>query len=215
MKKIANIIFEIELTNHVKLDWINYVEDSENAGNKCDLNLPTLFIGWKFYKSTFPMLKPNILNKNIYSIYPRVCWEFSMEEKITDHFSGVEKFIKIAPKEFIKQYTYCSIDPIINGIENESDLIRSIEKLINPKKSILYQYKDEIMYVFDRDKNIIVGIYLTAFYYFGFNIEAIQNAVYKEISYNIVDSQGLTYQSYYRIFPEFDQLKRSMVIFLT
>jgi hypothetical protein len=57
MKKIANIISTVELSNHKNLEWINYAPSTEF----CDLRLPTLIIGWNNYKRTFPHLYQDIL----------------------------------------------------------------------------------------------------------------------------------------------------------
>jgi hypothetical protein len=47
--KIANIIYEKELVNHTKVEYVNYINEKieyEKIGN----NLPTLYVGWSFMK---------------------------------------------------------------------------------------------------------------------------------------------------------------------
>jgi hypothetical protein len=203
LKIIANIITEKELVNHKKLSWINYSQDIE-----CDLNIPTLVIGWSFFKKKFEYLYPNILKKSINLSYPRVGWEFTIDERITDHFNGIESFIGNAPKLFIDNFKYKSIDPIKNDINNLDDLAYLL-----PYNGIYYQYKDEIIYLYDKINNEIYGVYLNAFDYFGLNKTIICEYFFKKYD-SIIDLDGEKYQNYYREFPNFDLLKRSMVLFL-
>lgn len=205
MKKIANIISNVELTNHKKLEWINYVQSTTD----CDLSLPTLIVGWNRYKKEFPHLYPNILEKKSLSPNP-LWWEFSLDEKVVDHFNGVEKFVKLAPRAFCELSKYVSIDPIKDCIVDEWDLITRLP-LTN---SFMYQYKDEIIYVLDRNENKIYGIYLNAFKYFKYDIQQIIGRLSNRIEKRIVDQDGTLYQSYYKQFPDFDQLKRTIVLFL-
>jgi hypothetical protein len=204
MRKIANIISNVELTNHTKLDWINYVSLTVDA----NLTLPTLIIGWNRYKREFSHLYPDILVKKSNSQYP-LFWEFSIDEKITDHFTGIENFVKNAPREFVNQFSYKSIDPISDNIETPEQLLS-----LMPVEGTYYQYKEEIIYVFDQSKNTITGIYLTAYKYFGFDVKKILSLFSEKYATKTIDRDTAIYQSYYREFPDFDQLKRSMVLFL-
>jgi hypothetical protein len=206
VKKIANIITEKELANHKKLDWINY----SNTIDSVDLSLPTLVVGWSFYKMKFPHLHPDILNKTINRSYPKVCWEFSMDEKITDHFTGIENFVKQAPRMYSELFQYISIDPLKNKIQDPEHLFRVINVLMGS----YYQYKEEIIYVHSKLEGKIIGVYLNAFKYFGFDTKKIITIFNEKFTSKTIDSDGLIYQSYYKQFPDFDQLKRSMVLFL-
>lgn len=205
MKKIANIISKVELTNHKKLDWINYLSSVDD----CNLKLPTLIIGWDYFKTQISFLSANILEKKVKTITP-LWWEFSMEEKMTDHFTGVENFVKIAPREFVNIFKYTSIDPIRDKIETVEDLWAKLPAM----EFTYYQYKDEIIYVYNKTRGEIYGIYLTAFNYFGLANEIIGNFFANKTISKTIDSDGSIYQSYYKHFPDFDQLKRSMVLFL-
>lgn len=205
MKKIANIVTGVELTNHKKLDWTNYAQSTSD----CDLTIPTLIVGWNRYKTEFPHLYPNILEKKSIGSSP-LWWEFSLDEKVVDHFNGVEKFVKTAPRAFCELYKYQSIDPIKDMIGDEWDLISRIP-LTN---SFMYQYKDEIIYVLDCNENKIYGIYLNAFKYFKYDIQLIMDRLSNRIEKRIIDRDGTLYQSYYKLFPDFDQLKRTIVLFL-
>lgn len=205
MKKIANIVSDVELTNHKKLEWINYV----SSINECNLELPTLIIGWNRYKREFPHLFPNILNKRP-SMNKPLWWEFALDEKVVDHFNGVENFVKTAPREFCNLYTYQSIDPIKDVVIDEFDLISRIPY----HNTFYYQYKDEIIYILDRNNGKIFGIYLNSFRYFKYDTNKIITLLLNRVEKRIIDADGTLYQSYYKLFPNFDQLKRTIVLFL-
>jgi hypothetical protein len=151
-----------------------------------------------------------IIIKEHFHICIRIFCEFSIEEKITDHFIGIENFVKQAPREFINSYKYFSIDPIKNDIKDTKQLYRSITLFYGS----YYQYKEEIIYVYDKPTSQIHGIYLNAFKYFGFNVKEITSFFAENINNKTIDLDGLIYQSYYKQFPDFDQLKRSIVLFL-
>jgi len=208
LKKIANIISENELVNHKKVNWIGYYD--YKSWNDCDLSLPTLVVGWNKYKEHFPYLYPNILYKHLNPTNPRVMWEFSMEERVVDYFTGVESFVKKAPREYCELYEYISIDPIKHAIREEWDLIEKIPF----SNSVMYQYKDEIIYILDRNQSKIYGIYLNAFRYFKYDTKKIMTLFSDRIEKQVIDLDGSLYQSFYKQFPNFDQLKRTIVLFL-
>ena len=138
-------------------------------------------------------------------------WIFSKEEKMTFFFNGLDEFIRIAPKKFIESFGYNVIDPIVNKIQNEEQLI---EQLPTFKNSHAYQYKDEIIYVYYKEKKHIVGIYLPPFKYFNMDTVKISQLVQQTTGSMVFDKDGTQYQQFYKQFPDFDRLKRSMVIFL-
>jgi hypothetical protein len=182
----------------------------------CDLTLPTLVIGWNLFKTKFPHLKPNILTKE----YGRIRWEFSMEERITDHFNGIANFMKVSPRQYVESYKYKNIDPVRDNLLDEDELIKHLIVFSNLFSSNAYQYKDEMIYLYSRTTFEITGLHLNAYRYFGFDTEKITNYIFDRVrqsSKNIatLDTDGLVYQSFYKQFPEFDQLKRSIVLFLS
>ena len=50
MIKLANIIYEKDLVNHTKLDYVNYFNKPQNY-DSIDKSLPTLYVGWSFMKA--------------------------------------------------------------------------------------------------------------------------------------------------------------------
>jgi len=223
VKQIANIITEIDLSNHKILEWINYVKFDPSMTGRINLHanlaLPTLIVGWSLFKKEFAYLNPNILKKEGYSGIPQIQYEFSMDEKMTDHFNGIEKFVKTAPRKYVEIKPYRTVDPIKDNIINADHVIEHMNGFLNLFNCNTYQYKDEIIYLYDRTRLEITGIYLNSFRYFQYDVERIKDLIYSRVqqnSYNTVtkDVDGSIYQSYYKHFPEFDQLKRTIVLFL-
>ena len=81
-------------------------------------------------------------------------------------------------------------------------------------QEIIYQYKEEIVYLLVPAERKIYGVYLNAFKYFGFDNKEILNQFSNKYVAKTIDQDGSIYQSFYRQFPDFDRLKRSMVLFL-
>lgn len=223
MIQIANIVTEQNLSNHKKLEWINYVKyDSSMKGNinlHANMGVPTLIVGWLLFKNEFSFLNPNILKHDGYNGYTNIQWIFSMEEKMTEHFNGIEKFVKIAPRKYVEINPYRTIDPIKDNILNADHVLIHLNGMVNLFCCNIYQYKDEIIYIYDRTRFEIIGIYLNSFRYFQYDVERIKKLIFSRVQENpknIVtkDTSGSIYQSYYKEFPEFDQLKRTMVLFL-
>ena len=51
--KIANIIYEDDLVNYTKVEYINYFNESKKY-EEIDKSLPTLYVGWSFMKDCNP-----------------------------------------------------------------------------------------------------------------------------------------------------------------
>jgi hypothetical protein len=219
VKYIANIIYEQELNNHTKVDWVNYVQYEPSMHGKIisiSRKLPTLVVGWNFFKREFEFFRPNILVKDS----GHITWEFSMEERMTDHFNGVSNFMKISPRRYVELFPYRNVDPIKDNILNEEELLKYLGGFVNLYNCNVYQYKNEIIYLYDYTTSQITGLYLNAYKYFGFDIEKISNMIFERVRQNsnnvdTLDTHGVVYQSFYKKFPEFDQLKRSIVLFLS
>lgn len=204
MKHIANIVSNREISNHTKLSWINYATFTDAI----NWSLPTLFVGWKDVKHHLSQYYPSIVEKDIKG-FPYT-WEFGMDEKMTEHFNGIEAFVQKAPRKFIDKWVHVPIDPIVDDIKVIADIIN----IIGNSPTRLYFYKKEIIYVWVPSKGKIFSVFLTAFEYFGFNIDDLILLLKMEYTDYHVDNEGLIYQEFYRLFPDFDQLKRAIVIFL-
>ncbi len=202
MLKIGNIISEIELVSHAKVDYINYYCE----GNKpvYDQNLPTLVIGREFFKKWYNP-NQNILQKEV--LPNKLYWDYWMPESMSGYFTGLEKFINNLPNYFINNFEYQSID----AFDVEPTDLDKILKLFDwNNKSTAYQYKDEMIYI--HTKNTITGIYLVSFDYFNYDVLRIIKLIKDNIN-TYHDTDGSSYINYYKKFPEFGNLKRSMPIF--
>jgi len=209
--KLANIIYEKDLINHTKVDYINYYNEPIEY-NKLDKNIPTLYVGWSFMKDCNPnysiiqnadILKKIIINNELY-------WECSFEEGKASHIKGIETFVNYVPQfYFTPKFLYHNIDPIFLQIKNIQDLMNVIPMNIKT----CYIYKNEMIYLLS-DNNIF-GINLNIFQYFQFNIEEIITQLSIRTETLHVDTEGINYQSYYKLFPNFALLKRYVVVMLT
>ena len=201
--KYCNIVFETELVNHKRLEYIKYFNYSINY-NEIDNNLPTLYVGWLFLK------KCNIFNADILTnaiIENKLYWIPSFEENKTSHINGVNSFVTLAPTIYLKNnYVYTDIDPVISQLYTIQDIINCIGT--NFDKS--YQYKSDMIYLL-RD-NTIYGLNLKMFEFFDFNIIDLLKSLYSNISNPIVDNNGDIFVDYFKKLSYFKFLKRFIVV---
>lgn len=209
--KIANIIYEKELVNYEKVDYINYYNEPIEY-EKLDERLPTLYVGWSFMKTCNPnneiiqhadILKKKIITNDLY-------WEFDFDESKGSHIKGVENFTNIAPQFYFQpRYNYINLDPVFFQIAEIEDLMAVLPKEIQT----MYNYKDEMLYVLKDNK--IWGINLKMYRFFKFDAEVIKERIAHRTETLHIDLSGDTYLSQYKILPNFQYLKRYMVVILT
>jgi hypothetical protein len=209
--KIANIIYEKDLVNHTKVDYINYYNEQIEY-NSIDKTLPTLYVGWKFMKisnlDNEIIQNANILHNKI--IGNELYWEFSYDENKSSHVKGINNFTESAPKfYFSPKYTYVNLDPVFFQIGYIDDLM---DVLPNKIKSF-YNYKNDIIYILTDNK--ITGINLKMYEFFRFKPDEIINRISERTTQIYHDLEGETYQKYYKILPNFQQLKRYIITILT
>ena len=212
--RIANVIHEKELVNHTKADYINYFNETVGYDN-IDESLPTLYVGWQFMKNRNPknpiILNAEILEKRI--VTNELYWEFSFKENKSAHVKGVDEFVASAPQYYFSpKYTYINLDPVGFQLRDLDDLMDVIPKEIDT----IYQYKSEMIYLL-KGKNI-TGINLKMYEFFKFDIDNMIHRLGDRLKTGheyISDSEGEIYQSYYKIFPKFELLKRYLVTILS
>ena len=209
--KIGNIVYEKELVNHVKLEYINYFNEPIEY-DKLDKELPTLYVGWSFMKACNPsneiIQNANILHKKI--ITNELYWECSFEESKGSHIKGTESFINSVPQfYFLSKYSYINLDPVFFQLRDIEDLMDVVPKKID----YVYRYKDEMLYLLFENK--IWGINLNVYIYFKFNLDNISLRIEDRSKTIINDLDGSYYQSQYKIFPNFIHLKRYLVLILS
>jgi len=154
--KIGNIIYKDELVNHTKQSNINYLNIEDDI-HEFDQTLPTLFVGWRFFKENFGTIREkygvDILEKTIKN--DLMYWEFSFDENKSDHINGINDFIISLPRLFFRvKYKYISIDPIKSG---NLKIIEEIKNIGNHIDSI-YIFKNKYAYMLIR--NVVYGLNL-------------------------------------------------------
>ena len=212
--KIANIIHDSELVNHTKAEYINYFNEIKSY-NDLDRSLPTLYVGWSFMKACNPMNQiiqnADILKKKI--VTNELYWEFSFKESKPSHVKGVDSFAELAPELYFKpKYTYVNMDPVFFQLRDLQDLMDVLAKEFH----CIYQYKNEMIYILVG--NNIVGINLKMYEFFNFDINDMIHKLGQRLKIGheyTTDSEGEIYQSYYKIFPNFELLKRYIVAILS
>jgi hypothetical protein len=211
--KIGNIIYDDSLINHEEVEFINYFQKNIKYSEFIVNNkLPTLYVGWNFLKNSNSddvLLKnQSILEKKIISNL--LYWEFSFNENKSEHVNGIERFINDIPFYFFNSsFTYINLDPVIFKIDNIDELFDVLCK----KNDAVYNYKNEIIYILKENK--ITGINLEIYKFFNFNCdEVLMRLINKSMIY-FNDLDGEFYQKYRKSFPNFDNLKRYMVVLLS
>jgi hypothetical protein len=210
--KIANVIYEKELVNHTKVEYVNYYSEPIEH-EKLDKSLPTLYVGWSFMKECNPnnriIQNADILKKKIVS--NELYWEFNFEESKASHVKGVESFVNFAPQFYFQpKYTYINLDPVFFQIKDIQDLTDVLPK----EKDAVYDFKNEMLYILKENK--ITGIDLKMYAFFKFDInEIISEVSNKNTAVYLNDLDGQMYLNQYKIFPNFSHLKRYMVVIMT
>ena len=205
--KIANVIYEKELVNHTKSQYVNYFNEPK-VYDDLDKSLPTLYVGWSFMKASNPdnpiIQNADILKKKI--ITNELYWEFSFHESKASHVKGIDTFVGLVPQfYFAPKYIYTNLDPIFFQIVEIEDLMAVLPKDITKA----YNLKNDMLYVLKENK--IWGIDLRMYEFFKFNIPTIIDIIKSRTFYYQEDLEGEIYQSYYKIFPNFQHLKRYVV----
>jgi len=208
--KIANIVYEKELINHVKVDFVNYYNEAIEY-DKLDKTLPTLYVGWSFMKFCNPnneiIQNADILKKKITA--NELYWECSFEESKASHVKGIENFINFIPQfYFSPKYNYINLDPIFFQLKDVEDLMDVIPKHIEAS----YNFKNEMIYILSQNK--ISGINLKTYEFFQFNVVEILARLGERTKTIHDDLNGEIYEQYYKILPNYIQLKRYLITML-
>lgn len=203
--KIGNIIYDSELINHDKLDYINYYDNIFDKN--INYSLPTLFVGWITLKNSFIDRKFDILNKEI--IKNKEYWEFNFNENKASHVNGIIDFVNLLPKYFFEGgFQYENIDPVFYNLRSIEDLFKYIPEKIDS----YYNYMNEGLYFLCGNK--IYGLDLRMFNIFKFDIISILKHVDERSVVKNNDIDGQVYQYFYKIIPDYINLRRYIVCLL-
>ena len=209
--KIANIVHDGELINHKMLDYINYF-GSPMKYDELDKSLPTLYVGWKSMREANKgheifdnanILKHRMISNLLY-------WEFSFDENKSSHAKGLESFVSYIPTfYFASKYTYIDLDPVFFQISNTQDLFDVLPKQIDASLST----QSKMVYILKDNK--ITGLNMEMYEFFEFDREEIIQKLQEKSGAYIDDSEGTSFIEYSKIFPNFPQLKRYLIVILT
>lgn len=209
--KVANIIFDVKLTNNNHSEYVNYIQGIEGIYENLDKKLPTLYVGWEFMKQLNPndlfIQNANILEKVI--VPNKLYWEFAFGENKSSHVNGINMFVINAPHYYFKSnYEYTNLDPVYSDLYTTEDVMNSLPESIE----ISYTYNNEMLYLLNDNK--IIGINIKMFRFFKFNVEEILELIGQrtEIKYDDVD--GSIYSKFHKIFPNYMLLKRYIISML-
>ena len=220
--KLGNIVYVNDLVDHKEVEYINYVKIS-TINDFVNNGLPTLLVGWFDMKQNGDELIMNqsILEKQIIS--NQLYWEFSFKENKAQHISGVNYFVNNLPYFYFKcNFSYINIDPVFFSI-NE---IKDLDHILAKKYDAIYNYKGEMLYLLtdsvDYGQNIrsrekLVGIDLDMYEHFDFDMDQLIQYLHKRVPIDQIhnDFEGKIYEEYTKIFPNFDELKRYLVVLLS
>ena len=209
--KIANIVYEGELVNHKRVEYVNYY-DKATKYDDLDTSLPTLYVGWSLMRTInkgdelfdkADILKHRMISDLLY-------WEFSFAESKPSHIKGIESFIKYVPLfYFSSNYTYTDLDPVFFQISNIQDLFDVLPKEID---CALYS-TGEMLYILKDNK--ITGLNMKLYKFFKFNGPEIVYHIQERCPDLHDDITGDVLMEYTKIFPNFPQLKRYLITLLT
>jgi hypothetical protein len=208
--KIANIVYENELVNHTNVEYVNYYKGLTQY-EKLDNTQPTLYVGWSFMKACNPdneiIRNADILRKKI--IANELYWEFSFEESKASHIRGVDNFVNLAPTFYFQpKYVYVNLDPVFFQVVDIQGLFDVLPKKID----VAYNYRNEMIYVLFENK--ITGIDLRMYDYFKFDTNDIIKRLSERSAIMHNDLDGMMYLNHYKIFPNFNLLKRYLITIL-
>ena len=211
MYKIANIIYDRDLVNHDRVNYINYIND-QISFKRLDSNLPTLYVGRKYLKTC--NLNDNLIQKQSILVKKIITnllyWEFSFEENKSQHVSGVKLFVLNSPYYFFStNFNYVNIDPVFFKISNIHELLNYIPITID----CCYIHKNEMIYILY--ENNITGIDMNMYKFFDFDVDNIVEKIKNNTNNFFNDIDGKLFDKYNKIFTDFDFVKRYLVVMLS
>ena len=209
--KICNIVYENELVNHTNVEYVNYYK-GHTPYEKLDNTLPTLYVGWSFMKACNPdneiIKNADILKKKI--VANELYWECSYEESKASHIRGVDNFVSLAPNFYFQpKYNYINFDPIFFQIADIQSLFDALPK----KFDVLYNYRNEMIYLLFENK--IFGVDLKMYDYFRFDTNDVIKGLSERSTIVHNDLDGMIFLNHYKIFPNFNLLRRYLITILS
>lgn len=171
MKFIANILTNKPFSNN---ELYNVVDDV----NKLISDIPTLVIGWEYTKKLYP--NASILE---WMIDQNTFWTYGKREKRNKYEENIEKFRQLALNRFIKSVKY-KFFSLLTSSNAEKE---SILKVINSEKGSNIYISYDMVYIFSRENNDVIGFSLRDIDYIGKDRKDILSKIYRNKNNTIID----------------------------
>lgn len=127
---------------------------------------PTLIVGWKVVKAMFSEDEISIRNKKIRN---NLFWTFSPRDEATQDFNeDTEEFISKLYTDLIADVKYHFVDPIFENFSTSEELIEAYEEHYCFENTYM---TENFVYVYDKPKNVILGLDLKYLKFFNFDID--------------------------------------------
>lgn len=168
--KIGNIVTDLEINIGPEYNYLKCFED-------VDSKLPTLIIGYELTKSICEDV--DMFNRKLSE---NVFWTFSKKEYRKLFNSDVEDFIDYVYKYSVKNVNYFYIDFI-----QSNNLYTIVKKLLKMDNFITFYYKSMI-YIYNKEKNVIIGLDLMMLEFLNINIEKIKLKIKSKSSVFLEDN---------------------------
>lgn len=149
-----------------------------------DSKLPTQIIGWNKAEEIFND-NISILNK---VVRPNVYWTFSPDEKMQDFNEDVSYFINQLYGDYIKQFEYYFIDPVIDNITK----LKHIMRFITQDRFGCSYISDDYIYMFCEEDKLILGIDLNYYEKLGMKNDLIKEFIKTQSIYTLVEDYSDT-----------------------
>lgn len=174
------------------------VKESKDINPK----LPTLIIGWYNVSTMFHEDEVSIINKKIRE---NLFWTFAPGEDTQDFNEDVEEFINQLYSDFISDVKYHFVDPIVENFLTSDELLSHYENDYCFENSYI---TENFIYIYDKPKNIILGLDLKYLKFLKFDVEEIKSKIQIlscDVSVEDYTEEG-TYQKYKQFFnKDFDK----------
>jgi len=205
---LGRIVYNSELVNHKPVDYIQYIKQETPIFYNDEI--PTLYVGWSFLKKIDNETIQNQFIDNKVIIKNKIFWEFEFSELKSEHVNGVDEFKNKVPLYYFNNnYKTINVDPIFLNIRTIDDLFNFLPNEIDN----VYIYENKGCYILRND--VIYCLNFNVLNFYKFNIDIVFSKI-KSIANNIfIDADGDIFVKYKKIFSQFDDLKRFIVVILS
>ena len=139
-------------------------------------DIPTLIIGKKNAINMYPDM--NILD---WEIADETYWTYSKREKRNKYEENVARFQSESVEKFLKKIKYVFLNVLTATSEDKAEFL----SLLDREKNTYIHVANDIIYVYDDIKDVVMGVSLRDISYSGKNPKAIWSVIYRN-PHNII-----------------------------